>query len=292
MPKLTTKRPSFGLKVSITALVWQFMASHGDTGLMVGASASAAADGDSLSLRKPEDLNNITLFVTSYEHCDARCVTNIESGHRKSCLGVAGDDCAFPYEICPDYATQCFGPIAVCMDNAGNNTGYHCDCKAPFTTDKSSVIDDELIQDCLGRITEVCEKDQTVSHYAFCTNGGRCIDQIEPGEPHPGCDCPGRFVGRHCEKRRGTGREYRIDPTSVKVDELNEVVDVDTEHRDLGIFLSSAAAGFLICAAVLYRRFLSQRDAPFPDIDNSRAKMKIRVKSHDASDNISVLEIH
>lgn len=139
---------------------------------------------------------NITTSIANYNHCETKCMTSIEDGHPSSCLGFAGDDCSFPYEICPDSVTQCFGPMAVCVDdkNYESNSGYHCDCKIPSFMDPTSVMEDVLIQDCRDRITEVCEKDKTVSAYAFCTNGGECVDQVESGEPHPGCFCPGKSI--------------------------------------------------------------------------------------------------
>jgi hypothetical protein len=121
-------------------------------------------------------------------------VTSIETGKTSGCQGLAGDDCSFPYEVCPNAATQCFGPLAVCVDNDDNGGGYHCECRAPV--DETSVMDEILVQDCRDRVTEVCEKDREVSLYAFCTNGGECVDTVEPGEPHPGCYCPGKTLVR------------------------------------------------------------------------------------------------
>jgi len=153
-----------------------------------------AADDATPSLRRA----NITTTKTNYNHCDTKCVTLIDSGSTTGCIGRAGDDCSFPYEICPDTVTQCFGPLAVCVDNFGNYPGYHCDCRMPKS---ASVVEDMIAQDymlideCFDRVTEVCEKDQTVSTYAFCTNGGRCSSHVGPGEPHPGCFCPGKLFG-------------------------------------------------------------------------------------------------
>ena len=106
-------------------------------------------------------------------------------------------------------------------------------------------------------------------------------------------------MGRHCEKRRGTGSEYRIDPTPVKVDEFNEVPIQEPEDRGIGtwmiiliVFLSLAVIGFLICAGVLYKRFLSQRDTPPSGDGNSKADMSIHVPPYGVHDNVSTLEMH
>ena len=148
-------------------------------------------------LRKGEDVANIT-FIANDSECSSKCVISIATGDRKGCQGSVGDDCSFPFEVCPDDEAQCFGPMSSCMHNEGSgpNFKYHCDCKIPFSMEKLSVMEDDLIQDCLERTTTICEKDQTISLYAFCTNGGECVKEVESGEPHPGCLCPGMSLGR------------------------------------------------------------------------------------------------
>lgn len=269
---------------------------------------SALSSDDAASrLRYGEDLANITTFVADHSNCNIKCVTFIETHNRKGCQGFAGDDCSFPFEICPDNVTQCFGPMASCVDNPGSspNFKYHCDCKTPFSMEKMSVMEDTLIHDCLERSTEVCEKDQTVSLHAFCTNGGECVEEVEPGEPHPGCFCPGRFVGRHCEKRRGTGSEYRFEPeplqidefNEVSIDEFNEVTIQETEDRGLHawvyilmVVLSVSLIGFLVYVVALYRRFLAQHDSTPVEDGNRKEEMSIHISSYN-NDNLSALEM-
>jgi len=230
------------------------------------------------------------------------------------CRGYAGFDCSFPYEICPDRRTQCFGTLAACsnprttamrttgtnsitttataaasgssrsstttiteeneeesmdddhqiedrsnndmvvrkkaehtldhpINNRGHFTGseaggvnirdgdgattakattleelynvdagnkhedasrlqsYRCVCiihvsSSPASSSSSVTTTNRIratqIQDCMNRDTEVCEEDQSVSTYAFCTNGGRCVTHVPKGHPHPGCRCAGK----------------------------------------------------------------------------------------------------
>jgi hypothetical protein len=176
------------MRACITAsalFLWQFQAPFTDTGLFV-----EAADDATPLLRRA----NITSSISNYDHCNTKCVTYITTGQRSGCQGFVGNDCSFPYEVCPDTVTQCFGPMAVCVDDNGSNPGYHCDCKVPYSIEQTSMMEDILVQNCLDRETEVCEKDQMTSLYAFCTNGGRCVNQVDQGEPHPGCFCPGEFL--------------------------------------------------------------------------------------------------
>mmetsp|Transcript_104 Transcript_104/g.275 ORF Transcript_104/g.275 Transcript_104/m.275 type:complete len:301 (+) Transcript_104:211-1113(+) len=268
-----------------------------------------SADADAANrLRKGEDLANIT-FVANDINCSTKCVVSIATGDRKGCQGSSGDDCSFPFEVCPDDETQCFGPMASCKYNPGSspNFKYHCDCKLPFSMEKMSVMEDELIQDCLERTTKVCEKDQIISLYAFCTNGGECVKEIDSGEPHPGCFCPGRFVGRHCEKRRGTGAEYRFEREPVQIDAFNEVpvqeifnkVPVQKlEHYGLPVWayilivvFSAALVCFLVYVVILYRRFLARHDEASTEDGNSKEEMNIHI-SPNGNDSISGLEFN
>ena len=105
-------------------------------------------------------------------------------------------------------------------------------------------------------------------------------------------------MGRHCEKRRGTGPEYRVEPT-VKVDEFDEISSLKTDDLGLGTWmsilvfvLSSALAGFLIYAVVLYKRVISQRNAPPIQDDTNKHEVKIRVHPYGANDDISPLEMN
>jgi len=219
-------------------------------------------------------------------------------------MGFAGDDCSFPYEICPDSLTQCFGPLAACIGARGDSErseppDYACDCRVSQPAiGFDATVEALAIEDCRERTTEVCEKDQMVSLYSFCTNGGSCAEMVEPGEPHPGCFCPGRYVGRHCEKRRGTGSEYRIQkPISVNVDEVSEII-VSQPNVKAGMgpwimfliaMLCFCVAGFLAYAALLYKRFRSVQSPPAED-GISKTEMSIHIQN--GNSNISELDIN
>ena len=181
-------------------LIWLCLTSINQNSFFVvnAATAAAAAVTVRQTTTTSESVFEITTSITNYNHCNAKCVTSINTGKRSGCQGFVGDDCSFPYEICPDTVTQCFGPMAVCIGNERGDqtslgTNYRCDCQAPayYSIETTTIMEDFWIQDCNDRVTEVCEENQTVSRYAFCTNGGRCAEQVQHGEPHPGCRCPG-----------------------------------------------------------------------------------------------------
>ena len=175
-------------------LIWLCLApASNQNRSVVEATSTTTATATTTDIRRTEVVQIIT-SITNYNHCNAKCVTSVKSGSSTGCQGFVGDDCSFRYEICPDSVTQCFGTMAVCIDDEGGDQtsiNYKCDCKAPYSINTTTLMEEFQIQDCKDRVTEICEKDQTVSRYAFCTNGGRCAEQIEPGEPHPGCLCPG-----------------------------------------------------------------------------------------------------
>ena len=155
---------------------------------------------------------NTTSIIAHYNnnHCNTKCVTSINKpgDHLGGCMGFAGDDCSFPYEVCPDSITQCFGKSAVCVEDkedgngngdsivdidTGTTSSYRCDCMVPptYSIERTVMMGQIEVRDCMDRVTEVCENEQMVSLYAFCTNGGQCAEFVDPGKPHPGCICPG-----------------------------------------------------------------------------------------------------
>ncbi len=108
-------------------------------------------------------------------------------------------------------------------------------------------------------------------------------------------------MGRHCEKRRGTGREYRVEPP-IQVDESNELHNQqngnEIENRRIGnstgIFVivgSSALSAFLIYSVVAYKRFLAQREAPPLEDGSGKTDLSIHVPPG-GNDNVSALEMH
>ena len=106
-------------------------------------------------------------------------------------------------------------------------------------------------------------------------------------------------MGKHCEKRRGTGTEYEFDEPPLQVGEVNEVPNQTgkIENRQIGtsmsvvvVLLSSALSGFLIYAAVAYKRFLAQRDENPLEDENIDKVMDTPPGGDDDCD--AVLEVH
>ena len=94
----------------------------------------------------------------------------------------------------------------------------------------------------------------------------------------------GRFVGRHCEKRRGTGTDYGFE----ELDDFDDPIDSPgiIQNRRVGFsmgyilaILATVLAGIL---AILYKRFLVTHDDPTIEDDNSiKSEIRIHVVSGD-----------
>lgn len=142
--------------------------------------------------------------------CNVNCEPNgsCQDGECVCDPGFAGADCSFPFQTCPDGILTCFDG-AECTRTSltvedGSRSNYECDCS---TMSDASPFQ---IKECEAPESEACVEGQLSSDYAFCTNGGRCINKIQYGEPHAGCKCPNDFEGRHCQYRKGTAPEAEL----------------------------------------------------------------------------------
>ena len=106
----------------------------------------------------------------------------------------------------------------------------------------------------------------------------------------------GRFVGRHCEKRRGTGTDYRFEEPEGSNDPNDNpgIIQNRRVSTSMGLFLallSSALTGFLLYVGVLYKRFLATRDAPPPIEDGDIVKRETRINVvSGGNDNVTTME--
>ena len=152
--------------------------------------SAAASHGYHEDLVLPTMLRNTEVNL---KQCNTECVGSMEE--TSGCLGFAGDDCSFPFVVCPDSVTQCFGPYATCVDTSDtpNARDYTCECQVASSMEVEIMAKETRLEDCRERLTEICVKDATVSPYSFCTNGGECVEKIQEGEAHPGCVCPGEY---------------------------------------------------------------------------------------------------
>ena len=83
-------------------------------------------------------------------------------------------------------------------------------------------------------------------------------------------------MGRHCEKRRGTGTDYRFDESNANEEPIqknqgitgNSNIGRTSMSSTLVVLLSVGISGFLVYAAVLYKKFLSNRDGANPAEDD------------------------
>jgi hypothetical protein len=162
---------------------------------------------------------------------NGQCITDTRACEPDNCKtqckcdpGWGGADCDSQLDQCPNSqslthspneATFCFNggickevPVDVSEDPDG--VGMVCDCS-------TAVVDNYAYvgHQCEHEAQVSCESGRQFSSYAFCVNGGTCKRLVEPGDPHPLCNCPDGFEGRHCQFDAGTApkQEQILTPT-------------------------------------------------------------------------------
>uniref|UniRef100_A0A7S1YTQ9 EGF-like domain-containing protein n=1 Tax=Trieres chinensis TaxID=1514140 RepID=A0A7S1YTQ9_TRICV len=147
--------------------------------------------------------------------------------------GWGGRGCNDPFVICPDGVKRCFNgsECRLLKRSVGESAGvrnYECDCSKAFG------ISSFAGHECEMSSTEVCEAMAPSSAHAFCTNGGRCRDYVNPGHAHPGCRCPEEFEGRHCEYFKGTAPSEEEQSDGDGAEELEEASKVGKVGQEGG----------------------------------------------------------
>lgn len=213
----------------------------------------------SLSMEDPNSPAKRALRCPSNCEPNGKCILS-EDGVAIRCqcnFGFAGADCSFPYEQCPDGFTICYDG-AKCTrglsdkdptdtDGRDNDQPYVCDCEEMDNNPSAFVI-----EQCEAPVDDVCEIGVPLSRYAFCTNSGKCLEQVETGEAHPGCDCPKEFEGRHCQYPAGTAPlgelmlVWNADPDEEMEDPIDEIVE---EPAKILIWIVVASVSILLALA-------------------------------------------
>ena len=184
--------------------------------------------------------------------CTGTCVNN-----KCVCsLGFTGPDCSVPFKKCLDGERECFNGSECVRNNERDSKTqqykYHCDCSAAF--DRSSFAG---IQ-CEYAATKICEKSVSVSNYAFCTNGGECLDLVSRGQPHAGCKCGPDFEGRHCQYLKGTAP-----PEELELVNVDEGAGMSSVAVFFMVVVSLGAVGIL--AFLVYKRRTAGKESTNPE---------------------------
>jgi len=187
--------------------------------------------------------NNKKKSLQCPNNCEpnGKCVAN-----RCKCnLGFAGADCSFPYEQCSDGFTTCYNNAKCTPSTDTGSQSFYCDCNK-IPNNPSPIVTEQ----CENPVDDVCEMGVSLSHYAFCTNSGKCLKLVESGKPHPGCDCPKEFEGRHCQYLEGTAPPAELllvwNKDEDDEDPLEEFTDGSTK---ILVWIIVASAVILLCLA-------------------------------------------
>jgi hypothetical protein len=114
--------------------------------------------------------------------------------------GFVGLTCKHKIEVCGDEDHVCLhGSTCVEHDN-GKHT---CDCsradEAIGSTDKVIFAGDS----CQYTGTDICTigEEYPGKPLYFCVNDGTCNAKVTADQEDPGCSCPNKYTGPHCEER-------------------------------------------------------------------------------------------
>jgi hypothetical protein len=171
------------------------------------------------------------ICYTWEEICYTACDCNKGySGYDCSQRAVRCDD-----QIGPNGEVTCFNG-GECLEVYDAFTGafkeWICDCR--------QAVGEAAVYagfQCEFPAEQSCLLDASVvSLYAFCTNGGICKGRVKDGQPHPGCICPAKFGGRHCQYNPGDV------PTDELKFEARSAESSDPKLSGIGVFLVTMLA--------------------------------------------------
>eukprot|EP00980_Cylindrotheca_fusiformis_P014368 scaffold3827_cov179-Cylindrotheca_fusiformis.AAC.32 len=116
--------------------------------------------------------------------------------------GYFGILCEHKLDICPGGEHICLHGSRCVGVNETTDLAHECDCKDGFDSLKTFAG-----KFCQYESTDICTKSRQPglgkSKMAFCVNNGKCKGRVEETEDHPGCDCPDKYAGPHCEYLKG-----------------------------------------------------------------------------------------
>ncbi|EEC46243.1 predicted protein [Phaeodactylum tricornutum CCAP 1055/1] len=225
-------------------------------------------------------------YATAQQECSPACgpygrcsnVVRTCTGRdcEKACrckAGFAGADCSIPFTLCEDTVNPA-GTATVCYNGgscleAGHYDGvtkedvWWCDCSTAYTSTGTAFAGHQ----CEFPHGVSCETGLTESSYAFCVNGGSCLETIAPGSPHPGCRCVGQFEGRHCQYAAGTAPEKELTYT----DATRAFTDGDDGISAGVVFILVALVLAVVAGAIFLVLRRGRRNASNKEMDTNNA---------------------
>jgi hypothetical protein len=88
-------------------------------------------------------------------------------------------------------------------ESTQDDKAHQCDCEDGF-----DALHKFAGKFCQYESTDICTKNGqpgvSKANFAFCVNNGDCKGRVDDTQEHPGCTCPAKYTGPHCEFIKGS----------------------------------------------------------------------------------------
>jgi hypothetical protein len=130
---------------------------------------------------------------------------NVDFQHCVCPDGYFGVQCEHQLDVCPGgehvclHGSKCVGV----NESIKDGMAHECDCEDGF-----DAMHKFAGKFCQYESTDICTKNGqpgvSKANFAFCVNDGECKGRVDDTQEHPGCTCPAKFAGPHCEYIKGS----------------------------------------------------------------------------------------
>jgi hypothetical protein len=156
-----------------------------------------------------KDLGALNDTIADVSHLNQ----TFDNDHYAHCVcpeGFVGLTCKHKIEACGNEDHVCLHG-STCVEH--DDGEYTCDCSQADevigSNDKAIFAGDS----CQYTGTDICTigEEYPGKPLYFCVNDGTCNAQVTADQPDPGCSCPDKYTGSHCEERLPSHTSYTND---------------------------------------------------------------------------------
>lgn len=112
--------------------------------------------------------------------------------------------------------------------------------------------------------------------FSFCVNGGTCMAKVEPGEEHPGCNCPeDQFTGPHCEQTIRHDKEVQSDQANIP--KVISAKYPPVARKIISAFFIGLGSAIILVAYILLHRTRVEEEMEIAALDPLSDNMNLSV---------------